>query len=157
MPSGSFASMTDQHLAAILRFIRDYPLHERETDLPRSKFYLMGRVAVLTGMFEAEASVATRFEPASMPALDDPVRHGVYLAMNVCSECHGIGLNGFEGFTPPLTMAKAYSREQFGRLLSEGIGIGDRDLGLMSEVARVRFKHLEDHEVDDLYRYLQSR
>jgi len=157
MPSGSFASMTDQHLAAILHFITDYPEHEPETELTDSKFYLGGRVAVLSGMMEAEASIAAGFKPLSMAALDDALTHGQYLAMNVCSECHGIDLEGFEGFTPPLVMAKAYSREQFGRLMSEGIGIGERDLGLMSEVAQMRFSHFEVGEVDDLYDYLQSR
>lgn len=157
MPSGSFASMTDQHLAAILRFITDYPEEEPQDVLTDSKFYLGGRVAVLSGMMEAEASIAARFEPLSMAALDNPRTHGEYLAMNVCSECHGIDLEGFEGFTPPLVMAKAYSREQFGRLMSEGVGIGERDLGLMSKVAQNRFSRLEDDEVDDLYDYLQSR
>lgn len=157
MPSGSFSSMTDQHLAAILLFIKDYPEYERETELPASKFYLGGRVAVLSGLFEAEASIARGAVPVSMSVLDDPMTHGQYLAMNVCSECHGIELEGLEDFTPPLTVAKAYSREQFGRLMAEGIGIGERNLGLMSEVAQIRFSLLKDEEVDDLYGFLQSR
>jgi len=157
MPAGSFAGMTDQHLAAILGFISDYPEHEREAELPDSKFYLLGRVAVLTGLFEAEATVATRFKPLNIATLDEPLAHGQYLAMNVCSECHGITLEGLEDFTPSLQVAKAYSREQFGRLMSEGIGLGDRDLGLMSEVAKMRFSQLKDNEVDDLYNFLHSR
>ena len=83
--------------------------------------------------------------------------HGEYLAMNVCSECHGTDLQGFEGHTPPLAMVRAYDREQFGRLMSEGIGLGDRELGLMTEVALKRFSLLDDNEVDDLYAYLRSR
>ena len=69
----------------------------------------------------------------------------------------GINLEGLEDFTPPLVVAKAYSREQFGRLMHTGIGIGERELGLMSEVAKMRFTHLTVNEVDDLYDYLQSR
>jgi cytochrome c553 len=92
-----------------------------------------------------------------MAALDDPLAYGHYLAMNVCSECHGVDFEGLEGFTPPLSVVRAYDREQFGRLMSEGIGLGGRDLGLMSEVAQTRFSALEDHEVDDLYAFLQSR
>jgi len=157
MPGGSFASMTDQHLAAIVGFISDYPEHERETELPESKFYFMGRVAVLSGLFEAEASIAARFKPASSEALDDPLQHGQYLALNVCSECHGTDFEGFEDFTPSLQVARAYSREQFGLLMAEGIGLGDRDLGLMSRVAKMRFSQLKDNEADDLYQFLQSR
>lgn len=157
MPSGSFASMTDEHLAAILGFISDYPKHEPEADLPDSKFYLGGRIALLTGLFKSGASIASDFRPVSMASLDDSMKHGEYLALNVCSECHGIDFQGLKDFTPPLLVAKAYSREQFGRLMSEGVGIGERDLGLMTEVAKTRFSHLAINEVDDLYEYLQSR
>lgn len=157
MPSGSFASMTDQHLGAILSFISDYPKHEPEAELPDSKFYLGGRFVVLTGLFEPEASVAAGFKPVSMASLDDALNHGRYLALNVCSECHGIDLEGLEDFTPTLRVAKGYSREQFRRLMSAGIGIGERELGLMSEVAKMRFSRFEENEVDDLYDYLQSR
>ncbi len=157
MPASSFSTMTDQHLAAVLGFIKSYPEHVPETALPESKFYLGGRVAVLTGMFPSEAAAAAGSEPINMSALDDALTHGHYLAMNVCSECHGLEFEGFEDFTPPLTVAKSYSREQFGRLMSQGIGLGDRDLSLMSKVAKMRFTKLEDSEVDDLYAYLQSR
>ena len=68
--------------------------------------------------------------------------------MNTCSERHGTNLEGVEGYTPPLAMVKGYSREQFERLMSEGIGIGDRDLGLMSEVAQMRFSLFEPGEID---------
>jgi len=157
MPSSGYASMTDEHLAMILRFIEDYPEHERETELPESKFYLGGRVAILIGMFQPEAIHAAEFKPVSEAALDDPMTHGRYLVMNNCVECHGIKLEGLEGFTPSLMTARAYGREQFGRLMAEGIGLGERDLGLMSKVAKGRFSHLEANEVDDLYQYLQSR
>lgn len=157
MPSGSFASMTDEHLSAILGFISDYPKHELETNLPDSKLYFGGRIAVLTGLFKSEASIASGFKPVSMVSLDDGMKHGEYLALNVCSECHGIDLDGLKDFTPPLLVAKGYDRGQFGRLMTEGIGIGERDLGLMSEVAKMRFSHLTENELDDLYDYLQSR
>lgn len=157
MPSGSFASMTDRHLAEILGFIRDYPEHEREAELPDFKFYAGGRVAVLTGLMEAQATIAERFEPLDDKDLVDPMVHGRYLALNACSECHNTTLDGFEGFTPSLAVAKGYDREQFKRLMSEGIGVGDRELGLMSEVAKMRFSQFEPAEVDVLYDYLQSR
>jgi mono/diheme cytochrome c family protein len=157
MPSGSFASMTDRHLAEILGFIRDYPEHERAADLPDFKFYAGGRLAVLTGLMEAQAAIATRFKPLESDHLSDPMVQGRYFALNACSECHNTTLDGFEGFTPSLAVARGYSREQFRRLMSEGIGVGDRQLGLMSEVAKMRFSHFNAAEVDALYDYLQSR
>ena len=92
-----------------------------------------------------------------MDALDDALTHGEYLAMNTCSECHGINLEGLENFSPSLQVAKAYNREQFGRLMSEGMGVGERDLGLMSEVSKARYSRFKDTEVDHLYDFLQTR
>jgi len=157
MPAGSFANMTDRHLAEILGFIKSYPEHKGNTGLSDTKFYFGGRIAALTGLFEAQAAVAARFEPFDETTLDDPLVHGRYLALSACSECHNTSFEGFEGFTPPLTVAKGYDRAQFKRLMSEGIGLGDRDLGLMSEVAKMRFSHFKPGEVDDLYDFLQSR
>jgi mono/diheme cytochrome c family protein len=85
------------------------------------------------------------------------MRHGEYLALNACSECHGLDFSGQEEFAPPLDIAKAYDRAAFGRLMSEGVGVGDRDLGLMSAVARNRFSVMTDDEIDHLHGFLQSR
>lgn len=41
--------------------------------------------------------------------------------------------------------------------MAEGIGLGGRDLGLMSEVARNRFNHFTEDEVEALHGYLHSR
>jgi hypothetical protein len=54
-------------------------------------------------------------------------------------------------------VAKKYDRAQFKRLMSEGTGVGDRDLGLMSEIAKMRLSYLTDGEVDAIYDFLQSR
>lgn len=157
MPSASFATMTDRDLAAILSFVRSYPRHATVSDPGKTRLRLVGRVAVLTGMFKAEAPQAAQYAPADSIALDDKLRLGEYLAMNACSECHGLDLNGYESFTPSLALAKAYNREQFGRLMHSGVGLGDRDLGLMSGVAKMRFSHLHDAEVDAIFTFLQQR
>ena len=78
-----------------------------------------------------------------------------------CAECHGIDLTGdpdteAERPAPPLTIVSAYSREQFHQLLSTGEGVDGRDLGLMKMVARSRFSHLSDAEVDEIYDYLAA-
>jgi len=61
-----------------------------------------------------------------------------------------------EGFTPPLAIVNAYSFEDFSRLMATGIGLGDRDLGLVSEVAEYRFSHFSDDEVQALYAFLHA-
>ena len=45
----------------------------------------------------------------------------------------------------------------FRRLLSEGVALGGRHVGLMSQVGRSRFAHLTDDEVAALKAFLDSR
>ena len=155
MPSASFAIMTDADLSAILSFIDSYP--RQDLDLGRSKYGIMPRVLLITGVFEPAAAEVSD-TPWTGSVLDDPLKLGEYLAMNACSECHGMELEGNEGFSPPLkSVAWAYSLEGFRKLLSTGVGTGGRDLGLMSLVSEARFSLLTNDEVEALHRFLSSR
>ena len=83
---------------------------------------------------------------------------GRYLTLTTCTECHGDDLSGApDGSSPDLAQVLAYDRETFGHLLSTGEGLGARDLGLMSVVARGRFSHFTEPEVDAIYAYLRAR
>jgi mono/diheme cytochrome c family protein len=82
------------------------------------------------------------------------LKRGEYLAMNACSECHGMDLQGQEGFTPGLAAARAYSPADFKTLISTGEGLWGRDLGVMSVVAKYRFSKMTDEEVEALHQYL---
>ena len=79
---------------------------------------------------------------------------GKYLAMTMCTECHGQDLRGGPT-TPSLMMAAAYSEDDFHRLLGTGVPLGGRKLQLMSDVARSRFSHLTGGELSPLYAFLQ--
>jgi mono/diheme cytochrome c family protein len=81
---------------------------------------------------------------------------GRYVTMVTCAECHGPDLNG-GGDTPDLVVASAYTRTEFETLMTEGIPIGPRKLGLMAEVAKHRFSRLTKGERDALYGYLKAR
>ena len=95
--------------------------------------------------------------PWQSGTLQDPLKLGEYLAINACSECHGKDFEGNEGFAPDLQIAKAYSEADFKKLMSTGVGIGERDLGLMSAVAEIRFKKMTDAEMEALHQFLLSR
>jgi hypothetical protein len=58
---------------------------------------------------------------------------------------------------PDLTIAAAYDLDAFKRLMHTGVAAGDRDLGLMSQVARNRFARLAEDEVEQLHAYLRAR
>ncbi len=90
------------------------------------------------------------------PPADDPVRVGEYLARTSCTECHGNTLEG-QGRTPNLTVAAAYSPEDFVRLMRTGVALGGREVGLMGEVARGRFSHFTDAEIAAVHAYLRHR
>jgi cytochrome c553 len=78
-----------------------------------------------------------------------------------CAECHGLDISGDpnptpESTAPPLSVVSAYSRAQFHHLLRTGEPVGGRKLGLMGMVARSRFSHLSDAEVNAIYDYLSA-
>lgn len=50
----------------------------------------------------------------------------------------------------------AYSADEFRHLMKTGKGLGDRDLGLMSEKAREAYAHFTAGEVDAVYAYLRA-
>lgn len=154
MPSASFASMTDRDLSAILSFIAQYP--EQANDAGATRFGPLARLFLVLGEFQPAAKEVAH-EPWESGLESTPLKHGEYLALNACSECHGLELEGSEGFAPPLAIAKGYDLDAFRRLMAEGVGLGERDLGLMSRVAKARFSHMTPAEVEALHAYLHSR
>lgn len=153
MPSAAFSRMSDQDLSAILSFIAKYP--KQDLDLGNSEYGMMARILMVTGEVWPEAAAAD-VAPWREGFRQDPLQLGEYLAILACAECHGQTLEGDEGFTPHLAIARAYSPEAFSRLMATGVGLSDRDLGLMSKVAQARFSHLTDAEVQALHAYLQT-
>jgi mono/diheme cytochrome c family protein len=154
MPSASFVTMTDFDLSAILAFIESYP--EQDLDLGPSGFGLLPRFMLVLGEYVPAAAEVEGF-PVQADSLQDSIRLGEYLAMNTCSECHGLDYEGQGDFTPSLQIAKGYSEADFSKLLMTGVGIGDRDLGLMSEVAISRFSKMNKDEISALHQFLMSR
>ena len=70
----------------------------------------------------------------------DTSERGAYLVMNLCSECHAQDLEGEPlAKSPSLAVAKGYSAEDFARLMSTGVGLGDRTFELMTPTAKARF------------------
>lgn len=98
--------------------------------------------------------------PAVRPA--EPLALGRHLALTSCGECHGRDLNGWgpEDPTPSLVLVnKAYTPEQFARLMKTGIAANGKETasGFMSGTARDRFAVLTDDEIAALKSYLDSR
>jgi cytochrome c553 len=158
MPSEIFLHLDPADMAALIAYLRT--LRPAGAVYPRIVFGPRGRREVAAGAFKA-APLLVREGRAAWPAPVDgghgPAR---YMIRATCAECHGLTLAG-QGVapehTPDLAVAGTYTREEFHRLMRTGVPTGGRQLTLMAQVARGRFSHFTDGEVDAIYDYLVAR
>ena len=158
MPSFNFARLSDEDLAALIGFLRSAPVVE--VDLPNPKLGWAVRWSFITGEETHMAEWADAVPSLRIDATATPLRaQGEYLALTMCNECHGLDVRGqtiYPPATPDLAMVAAIPRDDFETLITTGIGIGGRKLGLMGLVAPDRFPELSDEEIDALYAYLST-
>jgi mono/diheme cytochrome c family protein len=153
MPSEMFSGLTDEDLGKILAYLRSVPPHPGPA--PERRLGPIARVAFVAGKLRPAAElVREAASPTSTYQQDgDSTAAGGYLARTSCSECHGLDLRGGDN-APDLRIAAGYSFEAFTDLMRSGTALGNRELPLMSRVARGRFSHFTDQELRDLYTYL---
>jgi mono/diheme cytochrome c family protein len=156
MPSEMFSALSDGDLGKILAYLHSVPAQPG----PGRKIRLgpLARLGLVLNKYQTAAQLVRRADSlaSAYPAPDDSTAAGAYLARTVCTECHGLDLCGGET-APDLRVAARYSAEAFTRLLRTGKALGDRELELMSQVARGRFTHFSDAEIQALRRYLLAR
>jgi mono/diheme cytochrome c family protein len=158
MPSEMFRPLTDSDLGRIIAYLRSVPPVDRPS--PKARFGPMGRLGLTIGLFRPAAELVKEAEAAdpSFPLEGDSTAAGAYLARTVCTECHKVDLRGDpHGQPPDLRIVAGYSPEAFTHLMRTGKALGERELKLMSLVARKRFVHFTDREILDLYTYLTIR
>lgn len=157
MPSAMFSPLRDEDLGRIIAYIRSVPASSgQRRDM---KLGPGGRIMFAAGKFKPTAVEVRDAEPlsGSFPRAGDTNAEGAYLARTVCTECHGMDLNGNDRGSPDLRIAAGYSLEQFTQLMRTGSALGGRELELMSSVARNRFSHFTDAEIQALHAYLLAR
>jgi len=161
MPSEIFTHLSAADMRALIAWLRTLP--EGGPDHPRLMFGPEGRRLVEQGALKSTPQWVREARTIASPSLDGRHEWARYMIRATCSECHGLDLAGPVGppgeRSPPpdLIVAGGYSREQFRHLLRTGEPVGGRRLGLMAEVARGRFAHLTEREVDAIYDYLVAR
>jgi mono/diheme cytochrome c family protein len=156
MPSATFYPLGDADLARVIGYLRQRPVVPPR---PRSReVQPLGRLALVLGKWHTSADAVDPTRPrwGELPRTT-PHARGRYLASVICSECHGLDLQG-DAFmrSPSLTVVGGYSLDQFRHLMRTGEPIGGRDLGLMRVVATRAFAHFTDDEVSDLHAYLRD-
>jgi cytochrome c553 len=156
MPSEMFSGLTDTDLGKILAYLRSVP--PRSGLAPERRLGPVARIAFVAGRLQPAAELARRAAllRGTWPQDDDSTAPGAYLARTSCTECHGLDLRGGDQ-APDLRIAAGYSFEAFTELMREGKALGNRELPLMSQVARGRFRHFTDQELRGLYTYLIVR
>ena len=155
MPSEMFSRMNDEETAAVIAYIRSRPADGPERPAPR--WWLPGRLQVIRGQFKPEPAYVAEARTKLPLAAGPDHAAGRHIAASVCSECHGPDLAGDGKGTPDLAIAAAYDPADFHRLMRTGKAAGDRELRMMSGVARDRFSRFTDAEVEALHAYLKAR
>jgi mono/diheme cytochrome c family protein len=156
MPSPMFYYLSDRDVGLIISYLRAAPSVEGGYDYEFRPGPLV-RWGLLTGEWWAIPDDVAQLGPRlGAPAPTDTIPFGQYLARTSCTECHGNDLAGRDA-SPDLTIAAAYTFDDFSRLMGTGRALGDRELPVMSGVARSRFSHFTPRELAALYAFLQAR
>ena len=156
MPIMMFQHLSDREVRDITAWLRSIPA-VINPDLEESWFADETRKLLEDGTHPYQED--TRPDPGNQPPTES-LALGRHLALTSCPECHGPDLNGFPGDdAPPLIIAKAYSAENFARLMRTGITVNGTEsaTGLMTEMGRRRFLVMTDDEIRALKLYLDSR
>jgi cytochrome c553 len=156
MPSEMFSGLTDGDLGKIIAYLRSVPPHTGPA--PERRLGPIARFAFVAGKLRPAAELARKADLLAdiYPQNGDATAAGGYLARTSCTECHGLDLRGGDT-APDLGIAAGYSFEAFADLMRKGKALGNRELPLMSRVARGRFSHFTDQELRALYSYLIAR
>jgi cytochrome c553 len=158
MPSDVLRLLSDEDLGRIIAFLRSVPAAAG----PGPDFWLgpLGRIGIAAGQLKTMAELVAEALPAPA-AQGEAATRGRYLASTICAACHATNLAGAPAgpgtsASPPLQIVAAYSPESFTQLLRTGTALGDRQLGMMREVALASLSKLSDEEIADLYGYLRA-
>jgi mono/diheme cytochrome c family protein len=157
MPSYNFLRLRDSDVADIIAYLRAAPLVQ-ET-LPPASLPWSIRWNLAQARAVPIAAILDKVPPLKY-AGDSSLARGEYLAMTTCIECHGLTLHADSPFgdetAPSLVIIAGYDEATFSRLMRTGKAIGERELPMMSGVARGRFAHFTDQEVRDVYAFLRD-
>ena len=161
MPAYNFTRLRDADVAAIYAWLRTQPVVEQA--LPAASFPWPVRYDIALGRDGPIAQFLPAVPPLREQANSDArIARGEYLAMTTCNECHGFNLRADfpwppwpDGSGPDLIVLMGYDETAFRHLMSTGKALGERELPMMSGVARTRFAYLTSDEVGDLWAFLR--
>ena len=157
MPSDAFQYMTDADVSDVIAYIRSRP--HSGAPVPAPSYDWKARLKFLSG----ESKTDAMWFQLQTPALDLGAQfaRGGQIAMAACGECHTTALTGEvppqPHHPPDLSIVASYERADFLKFMHTGKAAGNRELRMMSAVARVRINYLSDADLNALYDYLSAR
>jgi mono/diheme cytochrome c family protein len=159
MPSHLFTQLKPDDITAIIAHVRSTSVAGVEH--PRPVLENGAKDEIAKGLYRSSRDEVARVGRVSPPDVGPEFARGRAIARATCAECHGLDLRGglpYPGAAarPDLRIAAGYDAAQFKTLLETGIAVGGRDVGLMGQVARSRYKHLTDGERAALLGYLHK-
>lgn len=158
MPSFLFTRLPDQDADALAQYLKKLKPIGKAT--PEPVFYADARKEMAQGIYRSSAVEAkAQFENRGPDAGPD-FEQGRQIVRASCAECHRIELDGKPTYPgqparPNLRMVAAYSEQDFLNLMITGKAAGNRELPMMSGVARGRFSQMTDAERKAVYAYLK--
>lgn len=159
MPSYLFGEIHSEDMAALLSYIRSLPVtgdvHPEPTIGPALA------VEIASGEYRNSEQRVAEAKGTILADFGPDTALGRHIARATCAECHGIDLRGreqsmAEGGNPPpdLRIAASYDEAGFAEFMRSGKAAGNRDVNVMSMVARNRYSSLTATEVQALHQYL---
>jgi len=155
MPAFTYFHMSDEEVGALVSFIRSMPVVDGHPG--EFRLWPVGKVRWTMGELPRPAAELIDHDAprVSSEFAEGSVEHGRYLAESICTECHSDNGRLRVPGAPHLGIAKAYSKEQFVRLMRTGVPLGEREIDYhMVEVSEYRYgPFMTEAEVDALYEY----
>lgn len=159
MPSATYSRLTDGEVAALIAYMRKVPRAAGATG--KVSWGPLGRIGIVQGGLKPQPALMEQYRSNWPHQLGPRHAAGRRIAATMCAGCHQADLSGGPmedgNVAPNLSVAGAYSFEEFVTLMRTGIGTGGRNLGLMTEIGQKDTRHFTDSEIRALYDYLKAR
>lgn len=160
MPSAAYTFFSDDELSAVVAYLRSLPPVDNE--LPKTHVRLLGRMLAGAGAVTSEYDMIdhARAHLSVAPPVAATVEYGAHKAA-LCGYCHGKDLRGAPAMdpaappAPDLLVVKAWSQEDFSRVMRTGEAPGGRMISPEFMPWPV-FANLTDVELQALYAYIQT-
>lgn len=158
MPSEAYSPLSAPDMQALIAYVRSVP--PKGNEHPRTVLSPEGEKKVNAGTLISASESVKKTRHIAPVFAGEQHAWGRYLTQTVCGECHGPDLRGnpsSEIYPPDLIVVASYPLSDFRLLLRTGQPTGNRTLKLMAKVAKNRFSHLTEAEVNAIHAYLVAR